>query len=68
MFDEGVLQQSRENVRILRAAYDLGEIRLIDVINEQRRLVDTQRAYTDLLREAFVAAVDLERATGAPIF
>ncbi|MBN9657539.1 MAG: TolC family protein, partial [Acidobacteria bacterium] len=68
VFDEGVLQQSRENVRILRAAYDLGEIRLIDVINEQRRLVDTQRAYTDLLREAFVAAVDLERATGAPIF
>jgi cobalt-zinc-cadmium efflux system outer membrane protein len=68
VFDEGVLQQSRENVRILRAAYDLGEIRLMDVINEQRRLVDTQRAYTDLLREAFLAAVDLERATGAPIF
>lgn len=68
LFDEGVLQQSRENVRILRAAYDLGEIRLIDVINEQRRLVDTQRAYTDLLRESFLAAVELERATGAPIF
>jgi cobalt-zinc-cadmium efflux system outer membrane protein len=68
VFDQGVLEQSRENVRILRAAYDLGEIRLIDVINEQRRLVDTQRAYTDLLREAFLAAVEIERATGAPIF
>ncbi len=68
VFDEGVLQQSRENVRILRAAYDLGEIRLLDVINEQRRLIDTQRAYTDLLREGFLAAVEIERATGAPIF
>ncbi|MBN9656543.1 MAG: TolC family protein [Acidobacteria bacterium] len=68
IFDEGVLQQSRENVRILRAAYDLGEIRLIDVINEQRRLVDTQRAYTDLLRESFLAAIELERAIGAPLF
>ena len=68
VFDQGVLEQSRENVRILRAAYDLGEIRLMDVINEQRRLVDTQRAYTDLLREAFLAAVEIERATGTPIF
>lgn len=68
VFDQGVLQQSGENLRILRAAYDLGEIRLMDVINEQRRLVDTQRAYTDLLREAFLAAVELERATGVPVF
>ncbi len=68
IFDQGVVQQSRENVRILRAAYDLGEIRLIDVINEQRRLIETQRAYTDLLREAFLAAVEVERATGGPVF
>jgi cobalt-zinc-cadmium efflux system outer membrane protein len=68
IFDEGVVQQSRENVRILRAAYDLGEIRLIDVINEQRRLIETQRAYTDLLRERFLAAVELERAVGGPLF
>ncbi len=68
VFDQGVLQQSGENLRILRAAYELGEIRLMDVINEQRRLVDAQRAYTDLLREAFLAAVELERATGVPVF
>lgn len=68
VFDQGVLRQSVENLRILRSAYDLGEIRLMDVINEQRRLVDTQRAYTDLLREAFLAAVELERATGVPVF
>ncbi|MCL4402267.1 MAG: TolC family protein, partial [Acidobacteria bacterium] len=68
IFDEGVLGQSQENLRVLRAAYDLGELRILDVINEQRRLVETQRAYTDLLREGWLAAVDLEKAVGAPLF
>ncbi len=68
VFDQGVLQQSGENLRILRAAHELGEIRLLDVITEQRRLVDAQRAYTDLLREAFLAAVELEQAVGVPVF
>jgi len=30
--------------------------------------VDTQRAYTELLKEARLAEVELERAVGAPIF
>jgi cobalt-zinc-cadmium efflux system outer membrane protein len=68
LFDQGVVRQSRENLRILRAAYELGEIRLMDVLNEQRRLIEAQRAYTDLLREAFLAAVEVERATGATVF
>lgn len=68
IFDAGVVQQSRENVRILRAAYDLGEIRLIDVLNEQRRLTEVQRQYTDLLLEANLAAIELERAAGEPVF
>jgi cobalt-zinc-cadmium efflux system outer membrane protein len=67
VFDQGVVQQSQENLRIVRGAYDLGELRLLDVINEQRRLLETQRAYTELLREANVAAADLERAVGVPI-
>ncbi len=68
IFDAGVVRQSSENVRILRAAYDLGEIRLIDVINEQRRLIDVQRQYTDLLLQANLAAVEIERAAGGPVF
>ena len=67
LFDSGVIAQSQENLHVVRGAYDLGELRLLDVINEQRRLIETQRAYTELLRDAFVAAVELERATGAPV-
>ncbi len=67
LFDAGVIGQSQENLRVVRGAYQLGELRLLDVINEQRRLIETQRAYTELLRDAYVSAVELERATGAPV-
>ncbi|MFB3905273.1 MAG: TolC family protein [Acidobacteriota bacterium] len=67
LFDTGVIGQSQQNIRVVRGAYELGELRLLDVINEQRRLIETQRAYTELLRDAYVAAVELERATGAPV-
>lgn len=64
VFDAGVVRQSEENLRIVRGAYELGELRLLDVITEQRRLVEIQRAYTDLQRDASIAAVELERAIG----
>jgi cobalt-zinc-cadmium efflux system outer membrane protein len=66
VFDQRVIGQSQENLRIIRGAYQLGELRLLDVINEQRRLLDTQRAHTDLLRGAYLAAVEVERAVGVP--
>ncbi|MCC6264058.1 MAG: TolC family protein [Bryobacterales bacterium] len=68
IFDEDVLKQAQENVAIVRAAYDAGELRLLDVINEQGRLIETQRAYTEVLREAYLSLADLERAVGAPVF
>lgn len=67
IFDQRVIGQAQENLRIIRAAYNLGELRLLDVINEQRRLLDTQKTYTEVLKEYYLALVELERAIGAPI-
>jgi len=67
IFDQRVIAQAQDNLRIIRAAYGLGELRVFDVINEQRRLVDTQKAYTEVLREYYLALVELERAVGAPL-
>jgi cobalt-zinc-cadmium efflux system outer membrane protein len=67
LFEAGVIGQSQENLRVVRGAYQLGELRLLDVINEQRRLIDTQRAHTELLRDAYAAMVELERAIGARV-
>lgn len=67
-FNRGVIQESLENLRIVRAAYQFGELRILDVLNEQRRFTDTQRAWTDLLREYYLALVELEKATGDSLF
>jgi cobalt-zinc-cadmium efflux system outer membrane protein len=67
IFDQRVLRQSQENLSIIRAGYNLGELRLLDVINEQRRLIDTQNAYTEVLKAYYLALVELERAIGGPL-
>ena len=66
-FEDSVLRPSTDSVRVLRASYAAGEIRLFDLIAEQRRLIDTQKAYTDALKQEALARVALERAIGVPL-
>lgn len=66
-FEDTVLRPSTNSVRVLRASYDLGEIRVFDLLTEQRRLIDTQKAYTDALKQEALARVALERAIGLPL-
>lgn len=63
----GVVDQSEANLKVIRQAYNLGQLRALDVLNEQRRLVDTRLSYIDAQMEAVQAQIDLERATGGPI-
>lgn len=41
----GVVGQNQESFQIVRLAYQLGELRLLDVLNQQRLLIDAQTAY-----------------------
>lgn len=66
-FESGVLARSNDNIRVIRAAYDLGEYRVTDLINEQRRLVESNREFTEALAEQYRALADLQAAIGAPI-
>lgn len=65
-FEQGVIERSNENIRVIRAAYDLGEYRITDLLGEQRRLVDAQREFTEALAEQYRALADLQAAIGAP--
>ena len=64
IFDRGVVEQSQKNLDIIRQSYELGQLRLLDVINEQRRLADTQLSYIDAKADLARAAIDLEKAIG----
>ena len=60
----GVVQQSEKNLTVIREAYRLGSLRVLDVLNEQRRLVETELSYVDAQAEAAQALIELERAAG----
>jgi cobalt-zinc-cadmium efflux system outer membrane protein len=55
---------ARQNLDVVRQTYELGRGTLLDVLNEQRRYLDVERAYTDVLREAYEARQALRAALG----
>lgn len=64
VFRQGIVGQADQNLVVMREAYTLGQLRLLDVLNEQRRLIETRLAYIDAETELAQAAADLERAVG----
>jgi len=55
---------AKQNLDVVRQTYELGRGTLLDVLNEQRRYLDVERAYTDVLREAYEAREMLKTALG----
>ncbi|HKO59808.1 MAG TPA: TolC family protein [Pyrinomonadaceae bacterium] len=66
-FEQGVIARSNENIRVIRAAYELGQFQITDLLSEQRRLQDSLREYTEILAEQYRALADLQAALGAPV-
>jgi cobalt-zinc-cadmium efflux system outer membrane protein len=60
----GVVEPSTANLAVIREAYKLGQLRLLDVLNEQRRLVDNELAYIDAQADASRGWAEVERAIG----
>lgn len=63
-FEQGVLNQSVENLRTLTKVYNLGEFRITELIAEQRRLLDSQREYTELLIARYQALSNIALSMG----
>lgn len=65
IYEQGVLDRSRQNIRTLRGAYEVGAFRVTELLSEQRRFVDSQREFTEALAEYYRALADLQSAIGA---
>jgi cobalt-zinc-cadmium efflux system outer membrane protein len=63
----GVIDPSTTNLSVIREAYRLGQLRLLDVLNEQRRLVDTELVYIDTQADAARTWAEVERAVGGTL-
>jgi cobalt-zinc-cadmium efflux system outer membrane protein len=66
LYERGVRDVARRNLDVVREAYRLGRGSLLDVIAEQRRYIDIENGYTDVLKQVYDAAVEIERAVAAP--
>lgn len=64
VFSAGAQTLARQNLTVVGQSYELGRLTVFDVLAEQRRYLDVERAYTDTLRAAFEARTALDRALG----
>ncbi|MBY0507306.1 MAG: TolC family protein [Bryobacteraceae bacterium] len=65
--ESAVMPQAQRNLDVIQQAYQLGQLRLLDVLNEQRRLLDLRLSTVDAQAEAARAFAELERAVGGLI-
>jgi cobalt-zinc-cadmium efflux system outer membrane protein len=67
LLSQGVIGPSEQNLSVLRQAYAAGQLRVLDVLNEQRRLIDTELTYLDAQSELAEAFAELEAAVGGSL-
>ena len=60
----GVIQPNQETARIVQLAYNLGELRLLDVVTQQRALIEAETGYAEAQVELDSALADLRMAVG----
>jgi cobalt-zinc-cadmium efflux system outer membrane protein len=64
LLGSAAIRQMETNLNVMRQAYELGQLRLLDVLTEQRRLLDTQLGRADTISEVLRAWAELEKAVG----
>jgi cobalt-zinc-cadmium efflux system outer membrane protein len=64
IYDRGVRGQAEQNLAVIRRVYELGRSQVLDVIAEQRRLIDVEMGYTDAMNRYYQAAVRVRAAAG----
>lgn len=67
VYRSGVRDQAARNLDVVRQTYGYGRIPLLDVIADQRRFIDIETAYTDVLLDVYASRVALERAVGTDL-
>lgn len=67
VYRDGVRGQAERNLDVIRQTYTLGQKSALDYISEQRRFIDVETGYTEVLKEYFNSIVELDRAAATPV-
>lgn len=62
--ETNVLPRARENIETIRQVYQIGQLKITDLLLEQRRLIDANRDVTEALTRKYRAEADLFIALG----
>jgi outer membrane protein, heavy metal efflux system len=62
----GVRDQALANLGVVRQTYELGSKTLLDYIAEHHRYIDAENGYIDAQLEAYIARIEVLKATNAP--
>jgi cobalt-zinc-cadmium efflux system outer membrane protein len=63
-YEKGLLKQAQEALRIAQVSFKFGEASLLDVLDAQRVLRQTQVDYAQAKYDLSIALTELERVTG----
>lgn len=66
VYRDGVRGQAERNLDVIRQTYTLGQKTALDYVSEQRRFIEVETGYTEVLKEYFNSLAELERAAGTP--
>jgi cobalt-zinc-cadmium efflux system outer membrane protein len=64
LYGAGARTLARQNLSVITQSYELGRTTIFEVIAEQKRYVELERAYTETLRAAYEGRTVLNRALG----
>lgn len=67
LYRDRVRDQALRNLDVIQRTYVIGQRSLFDYVTEQRRYVDIETGYTDVLQEFFKSVVEVDRASASPI-
>ena len=67
VYRDQVREPAQRNLDLARRTYAAGYRTALDYLAEQRRFIEIETGYTDALKEAFMAWIELERAAGAAL-
>jgi outer membrane protein, heavy metal efflux system len=67
VYRNGVRGQAERNLDVIRQTYTLGQKSALDYVSEQRRFIEVETGYTEVLKEYFNSFVEIERAAGTPV-
>jgi len=67
VYRDGVRTQAQRNLEVIRQTYTLGQKTALDYVSEQRRFIEVETGYTEVLKEYFNSLVELDRAAGTHV-